>query len=221
VFKLPRPQEAATLHQDEYEALHRVTNVSYTDGTPSVWYTYDTDPIAGCTAPSLSASYLIGHMEAMCDASGATAWSYDKMGRTWTEARRIGTATDQIDYAYYLNGATKTVTYPAAGGTRFVMTYNENGAGRIDRATGSDGVTYAQVNSTWASGAPNSWQLGSNVSLVDTYNSRLQPLQSTATQTSPSNTLFSRTYNFNAGSGDNGIELHCHGRRNQRLGELL
>ena len=188
-----------------YDALHRVTNVSYSDTTPAVSYTYDQDAITGCTAPSLTASNLIGHMEAMCDASGATVWSYDTMGRTLTERRTIGSATDQIDYAYYLNGAVNTVTYPLAGGTsRYTVTYHENAGGRIDSATGSDGVVYAQVTSTWASGAPYQWQLGPGVSLVDTYNSRLQPLQTTATQISPSNTLFSRTYNFNLGSGDNG-----------------
>jgi RHS repeat-associated protein len=188
-----------------YDVLHRVTNVSYSDTTPSASYTYDTDPISGCTAPSLNASNLVGHMEAMCDVSGATVWSYDTMGRTLTEKRTIGTATDQIDYSYYLNGAIQTVTYPQAGGSsRYAVTYHENAAGRTDSATGSDAVVYAQVSSTWASGAPNQWQLGSNVELVDTYNSLLQPLQTTATQISTSNTLFNRNYNFNLGSGDNG-----------------
>ncbi|MGB9232559.1 MAG: hypothetical protein WCC24_22655, partial [Terracidiphilus sp.] len=206
IAPLPNQQGSATVTTSfSYEALHRVTNISYSDTTPSVSYTYDTDPITACTAPSLQATNGKGHMEAMCDASGATVWSYDTMGRTLTERRTIGIATDQVDYSYYLNGAIQTVTYPQSGGSsRYAVTYHENAAGRTDSATGSDGVVYAQVNSTWASGAPNQWQLGSNVKLVDTYNSLLQPLQTTATQISTSNTLLSKTYNFNLGSGDNG-----------------
>ncbi|WP_220464965.1 RHS repeat-associated core domain-containing protein [Granulicella sp. 5B5] len=188
-----------------YDALHRSTGTTYSDGTPSVAYTFDNDPVTACTAPSLTATNLVGHIKAMCDSSGATSWSYDPMGRPATESRTIAGVTDQIGYTYYLNGAVDTVTYPLAGGTTpFVVTYHENSGGQIDTATGSDGVTYAQVSSTFASGMPNVWQLGSNIQLTDTYNARLQPLSTTAEQLSTTNTLFSRTYNFHAGTGDNG-----------------
>ena len=208
IAPLPNLQGSSTVTTTySYDVLHRITSNAYSDTTPSVSYTYDNDAVTACTPPSLTppVTNLIGNMKAMCDSSGATAWSYDKMNRPLTEERTIGTATDQIGYTYYLNGAVNTVTYSKAGATSpYVVTYNENSAGRIDKATGSDGVVYAQVNSTWASGAADTWQLGSNIALADTYNSRLQPLQSTATQTSPSNTLFSRTYNFHLGSHDNG-----------------
>lgn len=206
ITPLHNQQASATVTASySYEQLHRATNITYTDATPSVSYIYDNDAVTACTPPSLAATNPVGNMKAMCDSSGATDWSYDKMNRTLTEERTIGTATDQIGYTYYLNGAVNTVTYPKAGAASpYVVIYNENAAARIDKATGSDGVVYAQVNSTWASGAPDTWQLGANIALADTYNSRLQPLKSTATQTSPSNTLFSRTYNFHLGSGDNG-----------------
>ena len=188
-----------------YDVLHRPSARTYTDGTPGVTYTHDADSVTACTAPSLTASNLIGHVKAMCDASGSTSWSYDTLGRTKVEARTIGSVTDQISYGYYLSGAINSVTYPAAGATTpFTMTYNQNSAGRIDTATGSDGVVYAHVSSTWASGASHSWQLGANIDVENTYNSRLQPSQMTATQISTTNTLFSRTYDFHLGSGDNG-----------------
>jgi RHS repeat-associated protein len=206
IAPLPNQQGTSTVTMTySHDVLHRSTGTTYSDTTPSVAYTYDNDPVTGCTAPPLTATDLLGHMEAMCDASGATAWSYDAMGRTVAEARTIAGITNQIGYSYYLNGAVNTVTYPLAGGTTpFVVTYHENAGGRIDTATGSDGVTYAQVNSTFASGMPNVWQLGSNIQLTDTYNSRLQPLATTAEQLSTTNTLFSRTYNFDLGTADNG-----------------
>ncbi len=189
-----------------YDVLGRVTGKTYSDGTPSVAYTYDGDAVTACTPPTLaSPTNLKSHMSAMCDNSGATVWSYDALGRTLAEMRTIGNVTDQIGYTYYLNGAINTITYPLAGATTpFVMTYNVNAAGRTYSAVGSNGVTYAQVNSTWASGAANVSTLGSNIQITDTYNSRLQPLATTAEQISTTNTLFNNTYNFHLGSGDNG-----------------
>ena len=211
IAPLPNQQGTSTVTISyTYDALHRSTGTTYNDGTPSVAYIYDADPVTGCTAPSLTANIAavnnpVGHMEAMCDASGATAWGYDPVGRPLAEARTIAGITNQIGYSYYLDGSVNTITYPlAAGTTPFVVTYHENAAGRIDTATGSDGVVYAKVNSTFANGMPNVWQLGSNIQLTDTYNARLQPLSTVAEQLSTTNTLFSRTYNFHAGTGDNG-----------------
>ena len=203
---LPNQQGTATvLTSYSYDVLHRPLGLAYNDGTAASTFIYDGDTPTGCTAPTLSAFTLKGKMSAMCDASGATAWSYDSMGRTLTEARKIATVTDQIAYSYYLNGAVKTVSYPLSGATNpFVITYNVNAAGRTYSAVGSDGVTYAQVTSTWAQGAPHVSGLGANIQLTNTYNSRLQPLLMTAQQMSPSKTLFSRMYDFHLGAGDNG-----------------
>jgi RHS repeat-associated protein len=190
-----------------YDNLNRLLGKSYSDGTAGATYGYDGTAPTGCTPPSLSATNLVGRMSGMCDGSGATAWSYDPMGRTLAEERKIGTVTDQIGYTYYLNGALDTITYPLAGATTpFVLTYNVNTAGRTYSAVGSNGVTYAQVTSAYASGAADVTQYGSNIQITDTYNARLQPLQTTAEQLSTTDTLFNRTYNFHAGGtpGDNG-----------------
>jgi RHS repeat-associated protein len=189
-----------------YDVLGRITTKTYTDGTPAVSYAYDGSAITACTPPSIaSPTNLVGRVSAMCDASGATVWSYDALGRTLTESRKIGAATDQIGYTYYLNGAVNTITYPRAGATTpLVVTYNVDASGRTYSAVGSNGVTYAQVTSTYASGAANVSLLGSNIQITDTYNSRLQPLATTAEQISTTNTLFNKTYNFHLGAGDNG-----------------
>ncbi len=185
-----------------YDSLNRLTGASYNDGTAPVTYLYDGGTVSGCTLPTTSPAptNLIQRMSGMCDASGATAWSYDPLGRTLAEARRIGSVTDQISYGYTLNGVANSVTYPLSGGTTpLTLTYNVNAAGRINSvAIGS--TTYAQVESTWATGVPHIYQYGSNIQFTDTYNSRLQPLTLSAAQISQNNTLFSKTYNFNAGS---------------------
>jgi RHS repeat-associated protein len=184
-----------------YDSLHRLTQESYTDGTPTVTTYYDGATPTACTPPTLSATNVIDRPSAMCDGSGATAWSYDSMGRPLTEARKIGSYTNQTGYTYYLDGNTNTISYPLAGGSAYTVTYAVNAAGRTTSVSDSNGDIHATVNSTWAFGAPKSYQYGTNIVFSNTYNARLQPLTLTATQTSPSNTLFSKTYNFHAGSG--------------------
>jgi RHS repeat-associated protein len=194
-----------------YDTLNRVTSKTYTDQTPSVTYVYDGGTIAGCSPPATNpaATNLTFRMSAMCDGSGATAWSYDPEGRTLAEARKIGSVTDQISYGYTLNGVVKAVTYPLSGGsTPFTLSYDVNAANRVDSVT--DGTTtYAQVQSTWATGMPKTYLYANGVQFSDSYNARLQPLTLTAEQVSSSNTLFYKTYNFNTGSS--GSQGHDNG----------
>ena len=185
-----------------YDNLNRLTGKSYNDGTASAVYVYDGGTVSGCTLPATSPAptNLVLRMSGMCDSSGATAWSYDPVGRTLAEARRIGSVTDQIKYGYTLNGVANSVTYPASGSsTAFTLTYNVNAADRVNSVT--DGTTtYAQVESTWATGDPKSYLYGTNIQFSDSYNARIQPLTLSAVQISPSTTLFDKTYNFNAGT---------------------
>ncbi len=189
-----------------YDTLNRLKGKSYSDGTASIAYGYDGVAPSGCTlpTPNPAATNVVGRMSGMCDGSGATAWSYDGMGRILTEARKIATASDQISYTYYYNSAVNTVTYPKAGASAaLTLTYGINASGRVTSVANGTTV-YEQIQSTWASGAPRTYLYGANIQLSDTYNAQLQPLTLTATQISPSNTLFSKTYDFHAGSSDNG-----------------
>jgi hypothetical protein len=108
-----------------------------------------------------------------------------------------------------LNGVVKAVTYPLSGGsTPFTLSYDVNAANRVDSVT--DGTTtYAQVQSTWATGMPKTYLYANGVQFSDSYNARLQPLTLTAEQVSSSNTLFYKTYNFNTGSS--GSQGHDNG----------
>jgi len=57
----------------------------------------------------------------MSDGSGATAWSYDPVGRPLTERRTInGTSaiTNNTTYGYNLDGSLATLTYPGSARRR-------------------------------------------------------------------------------------------------------
>ena len=209
-----------------YDVLNRLIKTSYGDGsTPTVQYGYDAVALTGCTVgpPSLTDPYPVGTRTAMCDGSGATSWSHDKMGRPATLDRNVGGFTRSATYQYNLDGSLFQET--TFSGKQLQYTYG--GAGRVLSLTDpSASPTYNFV--TNATYAPN----GSLASAVyaagstgfngftetDLYNSRLQPTVRFAT--SSAGTAISLCYDFHlrtavsitspvtcsfgAGSGDNG-----------------
>src|SRR5437899_1382793 len=78
-----------------YDALNRPISVAYSDGTPTAQYGYDANALTGCATapPTLSMTNPKGRRTAMCDGSGAAAWSYDAAGRVSAEARTIAGIT--------------------------------------------------------------------------------------------------------------------------------
>lgn len=207
----PKPNQAsssvtvATTYS--YDLDNRVTQKSYNDSfTATVKYGYDGVALAGCTTapPTLTDTYPKGRRTSMCDKSGATSWSHDKMGRTASEKRTIvGTAnvTKSTPSTYNLDGSVATLTNP---GTGTVITYTYNAAGRAtsDKDNGS-GNNYA-YNATYAPfGGLAALSMGSKpITVSNQYNKRLQPgVLSASTVTA---TIMSFSYDFHLGTGDNG-----------------
>ncbi len=202
-----------------YDTLNRLTGKSYSDGlTAAVKFGYDGVALAGCTPgpPSLADNNPIGNRTAMCDASGATSWSHDALGRVATESRTIHGATNltkSITYGYNLDGSLASLTYPSGR----IVTYTSSAAGRtLSAAESAASITYATGATYAPTGALSGVQLGGTFGRWS-YNSRLQPLQIYATNgavadsaqlqatvcPSTAATLMSRIYNFNPGH-DNG-----------------
>src|SRR5882672_1004679 len=112
-----------------YDALNRLTQKSYSDGTTAVTYGYDGVNPTGCIPPSVTPSptNLVGSRSGMCDAAGAASWSYDSMGRAINEKRLLNTSvTKVIGYTYNLDGSLATLVYPSLR----TITYTTGGAGR-------------------------------------------------------------------------------------------
>jgi RHS repeat-associated protein len=212
-----------------YDALNRLTQKRYTGGatTPTVQFSYDGNALGGCTTnpPSLSPADAnsIYYRTAMCDGSGATAWSHDPMGRVLNEHRLInGTSliNKNIFYAYYKDGELNTLTYPS---TR-VITYTANGtagfsAGRpVSAVDTANSINYVTSAAYAPQGALASLTNGASILGSFSYNSRMQPLQMYyGTNSPPSLTgstcpgtvgnILHRVYNFNVGTNDNGNVL--------------
>jgi YD repeat-containing protein len=125
-----------------YDALNRVTTKSYVDSyknpvTATVSYAYDGVAPSACTPPAVVSPFdsgipvtptnTIGRRSAMCDASGATAWIFDSMGRPTIEERTLNGVTHNVGYTYYLDGNEKHIRYPSDDEIEIDI----SGAGRV------------------------------------------------------------------------------------------
>jgi len=193
-----------------YDADHRLTQKSYSDTTPLVKYGYDGISPAGCTA-GLTPTNPVGLRTVMCDGSGTSSWSYDPMGRAVTLQRTVNGFTRSATYQYNQDGSLNNLAGFDAG--QFLY-YGYNAAARPvslrDRSNNyvssahysSDG----QITSALYDFCPNglSWCGGgfAGLSITNSYNKRLQPV--ILSGASPSQTVFSLSYDFHLGTANNG-----------------
>ena len=112
-----------------YDALNRVTAVTYTGGnaTPvTISYQYD-QGVNG-----------IGHLTTITEPTGSTAYSYDQHGRLVTDLRQAHGMIYSTSYVYDAQGRLATVGYPSGR----IVNYGFDSAGRISQiSTSFDNVT--------------------------------------------------------------------------------
>jgi RHS repeat-associated protein len=208
-----------------YDQVNRLNSRVYTGTnftTPQVSYGYDGITPSGCSPqpPTLTDSNPVYHRTSMCDGSGATSWSHDQMARIAVEKRTIkglSNQTKSITYTYNLDSSLSKLTYP---GTSKNITFTPGGAGRPTAAKDTGGNINYVTGATYAPFGGLVGMTNGVINVADTYNDRLQPLQmyvttntitsATLTQlqslpcpTAPA-TVMSRSYNFAAGTNDNG-----------------
>ena len=120
-----------------YDQIHRESARSYSNGDPSLAFTYDQTNCLG-----LANCANIGHRTGMTDAAGSEAWSFDVVDRIRLDQRTTtsspsnvtNTTTYHLDYA----GNTTSITYP----TGRVVNYTYDAANRPSTASdGSSGIS--------------------------------------------------------------------------------
>jgi len=84
-----------------YDALNRLTKITYSDGTPTVTYAYDT------------ATNGKGRLQSVSNGNSTTQYTaYDPLGRVLQSIQTTGGTPYTFSYTYNLAGALKTETYP-------------------------------------------------------------------------------------------------------------
>jgi RHS repeat-associated protein len=200
----PKPNQTGTatvVTTYGYDQLHRLQNTWYNDGTQNEDHRYD-----GTTEWGATITNGVGHVTLESGAGGTlgSGYSYDAMGRViFSFVQPPGLGSKYMYFGYYKDGELNTLTYPSGR----VLTYTVNSAGREVSATDNVGVNYIKSATYAAHGEIASMVSGyetgfAGITTTNSYNSRLQP--STLSAAAPAGTVFSVTYDFHAGSGDNG-----------------
>lgn len=182
---------------------NRLTMKSYNDGTtPTAKFAYDGGALSGCPGdapPADTDSYPKSRRTAMCDASGGTSWTHDKMGRILQERRSIAGVTGKYDNdSYNLDGSVASLI--AIG---YQLNYTYSSAGRLITATNTaDSFNYVTSAHYAPFGGLTSMSMGAKpVTITDSYNNRLQPTLISASTTAA--TIMSLCYDFHSGTAIN------------------
>ena len=119
----------------QYDALNRLTEKTYSDGNPTVTYSYDQTSLNGLTITN-----GIGRRTGATRVSAQEVWSYDSMGRVLVHQRRNATpVTESFTYTYLLDGSVASIAYPSG----LSLTYAYDGAERPISVVDQNGNTYA------------------------------------------------------------------------------
>jgi RHS repeat-associated protein len=170
-----RTDANSTVKSYSYDALNRLTGKTYSGSsigtaTPSVTYDYDQSSYNGLTI-----SNGVGQRTGMSDGSGATAWSFDSMGRTAALRKTINSVTKQANFTYNDDGTQNTIQ--DFSGTTF--TYAYTAAGLPSGVSDGSGYNWASSGTYNAAGQltglSNQLTIPYPVMRSVTYNNRLQP----------------------------------------------
>ncbi|MFZ0774067.1 MAG: hypothetical protein WCA49_25055, partial [Candidatus Sulfotelmatobacter sp.] len=197
----------------QYDALNRETALSYSNGDPSLAFTYD-----GASCLNLSACQNVGHRTGMTDGAGSEAWAYDvdatNLRSIHQEQRTTNSSPNNITktatYYFNLAGNVTQLVYP----TGRTVNYTYDAADRPSTAVdASNGITYATdwktppASTNCTAGAvcytPQGSVYGMSIgqtssftgfNILENFNSRLQPNEIKAS--SSAGTAIDITYNF-------------------------
>jgi YD repeat-containing protein len=187
-----------------YDELHRdikkyLSQQACTAANPDVTNYYDQTSYNGLTITNPKPNRT-----GMSDASGATAWSYDVMGRVLTQKKTIAGITKTTSSTYNFDGSVATVTYPSGR----TITYAVSAAGRLLSAVdATNSINFATTTTYSAFGSLIGAKYGvtgtfTGIVTSNSYNKRLQPAILSAA--APSQTVISLSYDFGLGANNNG-----------------
>lgn len=169
-----------------YGDLFRLSGISYSDGTPSVSFGYDS---GGAAADGL------GRLTSMSDGSGSETYSYDSMGRISSRVKTVDSTPYTTSYGYNSLSALTTITYPSGR----VIHQDVDAVGRLSSIYDSSN-TYLSNPSYNAANQTLGFSYGNGVSASFTYNDHLQ--LNTLSYSLNSSNILSFTYGY--GTGNNG-----------------
>jgi YD repeat-containing protein len=162
-----------------YDDLNRVTQISYSDSTPTAHYYYDSQTLPSgspstSSPDSYSRGYSAGRLVAMTYGSGATGsyFGYDVMGRVNMQFQLTGStpAKYKLTYAYNDAGLLTSQTYPSGR----VLSFAYDEGARLS-SLGDGTTTFANSFAYAAHGGLTSETWGNTAVHTLDYNKRFRP----------------------------------------------
>jgi RHS repeat-associated protein len=152
-----------------YDALNRVTSVTYPNTSLNVTTTYD----------STSVPFGVGRRTGMTDPSGSSTYSYDRRGLLESEQKTIGIDTYTTQYGYDKTGNLTQLLYPTTNAVerQGEADFEYNSADRVSLVTTKVNGTTTTVASDFAYepfGPRTELTFGNELPDVRTYGSRYQ-----------------------------------------------
>jgi RHS repeat-associated protein len=153
-----------------YDALNRRTGTTYSDGTPSVSYSYDqaTSNLIGVISNG------IGRMTSAWTSDGVGySWTFDAGGRATQQVASIYGVQYSHSFSYTASGCgcsqmdLQSLSYPSG----LVINYNRDSINRITSIKRSTGATYASYQYNSPSGAVSQFETGDYVTQTYSYDS--------------------------------------------------
>lgn len=129
--------------QYRYDALDRLKVVDYAAAVPDEAFAYDV-PMADCP---VGEHYLAGRLSRMTDASGSTAWCYNRFGELTRKVQRTGGRTMTLRWVYQADGRVQKMIYP--GNTEVDYRYDTQGRVNEIGVTGINGRQVLLKNATY------------------------------------------------------------------------
>jgi YD repeat-containing protein len=164
--------------------------------TPSVAYCYDGNTTSNGTACPISApaaNLATGQLTAVSSSASTTTYAYNDLQQIINSSQTTGGTSYGFAYSYNWAGTLFSITYP---NSNRVVNFQYDSANRTTGAT-SGSTTYASITAFAPDSAVQSMNLaGTTMTQTTTYNSRFQPTQVAAIQTSGSANLLTLAYSY-------------------------
>jgi RHS repeat-associated protein len=159
-----------------YDSLNRVQTVAFSDGTPTITYTYDQEREGFYNKGGLTRVETSDGGAARPDTpSTVTEFDYDKMGRVVRHRQAIGNQTYNLEYSYNLAGQLISEKYPSG---KIVSTLYDN-AGRLSGLSDQNRVYLSSLQYQQYGGNLSSMTLGNGTTQTFGFNDRLQLINHT------------------------------------------
>lgn len=160
----------------EYDGLNRIRQITFSDGTPQVLYTYDQARNNANGSPYSNKGQVTrietaeGGVDRPNTPLTATEFNYDSMGRLKHNRQTIGTQNYDLEYGYNLAGQLTSQKYPS--GKIVSMNYDDSGRLSSISDQGRNYLNNLQYN--LHGGVLSAVTLGNGIQRSFVYNDRLQ-----------------------------------------------